>query len=297
MDLEIEKYVKKQTQLQEQIEKLFAEKKILQDQISVLNECLSLEKVNRKISELENKQKILTSLESMVNNLRTDIKPLEYLKQVLQRQLMVSTLPTNDLNIEERKYSENSICAIETLDSLSDSNSEESIMVLSDYDVISDEEDFNDAEKPVENKVMYDEALQMASSVYLTLVEHPFPNIGSTQPLMNNSDLQKDIECPVQSNSINPISLMNTSIESEKLLDLYDVVDKQDLLNGNENVCLLFYLLYPLLYFYNIFIVFCELVFCIYLVYMVFRIKEKSNRHLIKNICHVNIISNLVILE
>ncbi|XP_060862673.1 uncharacterized protein LOC132939499 [Metopolophium dirhodum] len=242
MDLEIEKYAKKQIQLQEQIKELFAEKKMLQDQICVLNECLSLEKVNRKISDLENKQKILTSLESMVNNLRTDIKPLDYLKQVLQRQLMVSTIPNNDLNIEERKCSESSlltpssICAIETLDSLSDVSSEESIMILSDYDVVSDEEVLNNSEKPVENKVMYDEALQMASSVHLTLVDHLNPNIGSIESIINNQ--VKDNNCCVQSNSKSTISSMNTNSKSEQLLDLYDVVNELDLLNcnGNENI-------------------------------------------------------------
>ncbi|XP_022179544.1 uncharacterized protein LOC111040098 isoform X2 [Myzus persicae] len=244
MDFVIEKYVKKQIQLQKQIEELFAEKKMLQDQICVLNECLSLEKVNRKISDLENKQKILTSLESMVNNLRTDIKPLEYLKQVLQRQLMVSTLPNNDLNIEDRKCSEsslltsNSICAIETLDSLSDVSSEESIMILSDYDVVSDEELLNYSEKPVENKVMYDEALLMASSVHLSLVDHLIPNIGSIESLMNNSDQVKDNNCCIQSSSKSTVLSMNTSSKSEQLLDLYDVVNKSDLpnCNGNENI-------------------------------------------------------------
>jgi len=256
MDLEIEKYVKKQIQLQEQIKELFAEKKMLQNQICVLNECLSLEKVNRKISELENKQKILTSLESMVNNLRTDIKPLEYLKQVLQRQLMISTLPTNDLNIEDQKYSEsslstsNSLCAIETMDSSSDVSSEDSIMILSDYDVVSDEELFNNTEKPVENKVMYEEALLMASSVHLSLVEHLIPNNDSIEPFINNSDQVKDNNCHVQSNSKNTVSLMNTSNKSEQLLELYDVVSKLDLLNCNENVCILFYLLIKLLYLY-----------------------------------------------
>ncbi|XP_026822523.1 protein PFC0760c-like [Rhopalosiphum maidis] len=241
MDLEIEKYVRKQIQLQEQIKELFAEKKMLQNQICVLNECLSLEKVNRKISELENKQKILTSLESMVNNLRTDIKPLEYLKQVLQRQLMVSTLPTNDLNMEEQKYSEsslstsNSLCAIETMDSSSDVSSEDSIMILSDYDVVSDEELFNNTEKSVENKVMYEEALLMASSVHLSLVEHLISNNDSIEPFINNSDQVKDNNCHVQSNSKNTVSLMNTSNKSEQLLELCDVVSKLNLLNCNEN--------------------------------------------------------------
>lgn len=250
MDLEIQKYAKKQVQLQEQIKELFAEKKMLQEQICVLNECLSLEKVNRKISDLENKQKILASLESMVNNLRTDIKPLDYLKQVLQRQLMVSTIPNNDLNIEEQKCSESSlltpssICAIETLDSLSDVSSEESIVILSDYDVVSDEEVLNNSEKPVENKVMYDEALQMASSVHLTLVDHLIPNISSIESIINNSDQVKDNNCCVQSNSKSTISSMNTSSKSEQLLDLYDVVNELDLLNCNGNVCILSYLLY-----------------------------------------------------
>lgn len=156
----------------------------------------------------------------------------------------------------DQKYSEsslstsNSLCAIETMDSSSDVSSEDSIMILSDYDVVSDEELFNNTEKPVENKVMYEEALLMASSVHLSLVEHLIPNNDSIEPFINNSDQVKDNNCHVQSNSKNTVSLMNTSNKSEQLLELYDVVSKLDLLNCNENVCILFYLLIKLLYLY-----------------------------------------------
>jgi len=140
-------------------------------------------------------------------------------------------------------------------------------MILSDYDVVSDEEVLNNSEKPVENKVMYDEALQMASSVHLTLVDHLIPNIGSIETIINNSDQVKDNNCCVQSNSKSTISSMNTSSKSEQLLDLYDVVNELDLLNCNGNVCILFYLLYL----YSYVIVFCinKVVFFNYLVFIV----------------------------
>lgn len=233
MDSEIEKYVKNQHQLEEQIKELFAEKKILEDKIKVLSECLSLKKVKQKISDLENKQKILTSLESILRNMQSDIKPLEYLKQLLHRELMVSTLSTNDFDTEEPKDSKtslltvNSECAIETLDSLNDISSEcsdESIIILSEYDVVSDEDDLNDnMEKPTANKVMYHEALQMASSVhslFSSKIESPI------EPVQNIIDQIKYIKC-AESNVKDTI-LMNTSCKSEQLLETYDIVNKQD---------------------------------------------------------------------
>lgn len=240
MDSEIEKYEKKQSQLSEQIEKLFVEKQKLEDKINVLNECLSLEKVKEKIFQLENKQKILTTLETMVNNLKVEIKPLDYLKQLLQRELMVSTLPTNDdcnikeqINMESSLLTVNSECAFEISDSLSNVSSEESVMVLSEYDVVSDEEDLNNTEKTVDNKVMYDEALQMASSVHLT-VEKPITNIES---ISIPNDQVKDLHF-VQSTSKDMIALINSSSKSEQLLDMYSIMNKQNFQNHKENVCI-----------------------------------------------------------
>lgn len=245
MDLELEKYVKKQRQLQKQIEELFTEKKILQNKICVLNECLSLEKVKQKISELENKQKILTSLEIMVDKLKTDIKPLDYLKQVLQRQLMVSTLSTNDLNIDEQKDPQSSMitvnsgCAIETLDSVSDISSEDSIVILSEYDVVLDEEVCENTEKSVTNKVMYNEALQMATSMHLTPVESSISNIGCLGIFPNVSDQINNTNHLVQSVSKDSVTLMNASCKSEHLLEMYDIVNEKDF----QNVCILYNIL------------------------------------------------------
>ncbi|XP_025409565.1 pre-mRNA-processing ATP-dependent RNA helicase prp11-like isoform X1 [Sipha flava] len=240
MSSEIEKYVIKQNQLQNQIDELFAEKKVLQNKIDLLNECLSFDKIKRKISELENKQKILTSLESIINNLKNEIKPLEYLKHILHRQLMVSTLTSNDLDTQEQKNSENSQltansgCAIETLDSLSDISSEDSVMVLSEYEVVSDEDVISDMEKSVSNKVMYDEALQMASSMHSSLFESLTKNTESIATLSNVSDLMQDVSC-VQPNLNDIVGTMSTSNKSEELLKMYDVVKDKNLLNCGKN--------------------------------------------------------------
>lgn len=239
MDLVIKKYVSKQNQLQEEIKVLLNDKKILQDKIKVLSECLSLKKVKQKIADLENKQKILTSLENMLDNLKSDIKPLEYLKQLLQNELMVTTLSNSDFDVEKQNNLDtslstvNSACAIETLDSLSLSDvssesSEESIIILSEYDVLSDDECLNDnTEKTPPKKVMYDEALQMASSVhslFSSTIESP---IGSILPTPNISDQTKVSNC-VKSN-FKETTLMNTSSTSEKFLKMYGIGNDEDL--------------------------------------------------------------------
>lgn len=247
MDLEVEKYVIKQSQLEKQIEELFDEKKMLQNRISILNECLSYEKVKQKIFELENKQNLLKSLESMVNQMKIEIKPLDYLKQLLQKQLMVSSLSTtnSDLNIEKTECSvssqltKNSECSIETLDSLSDVGSEGSVMVLSEYDIVSDDEISENTEKTVINKVMYDEALQMASSVHSLFTESPTPNAESIKPLTNATEQKDDINC-LLSDSQDSVALMNTSIRIKQLLEKYDAVKKKDLISCTENVSVLF---------------------------------------------------------
>jgi len=246
MDFEIGKYAKKQNELQEKIKELFAENKVLQYRMSVLSECLSLEKVKRKIFELEDKQNMLKSLESMINKLKTDVKPLEYLKHTLQQKFMANAVTNNDSitveqkDLESSDFTVNSGYAIETLDSLSDVSSEESIIILSEYDVVSDEE-VNNTETTVNNKVFYAEALQMAASVHLSLADSLTSNIGSIGLLPNEIDQIKDLNHCVQSESKDIVALMNASSKSEQLLEMYDVVNKQEILNCNENVSILFH--------------------------------------------------------
>lgn len=254
MDTEIEKYVTKQNQLEKQIEELFAERKMLRSRISILNECLSYEKIKQKICELENKQNILNSLESLVNQMRTEIKPLDYLKQLLQKQLIVSSVSTTnyDSNVEKQKNSQvttDSECAIETLDSLSDVGSEGSVMVLSEYDIVSDDEVLENTEKTITNKVVYDQALQMASSVHSLLVESSTSNTESIEPNIN--ELKDDENCCLQSDSKDSIASMDTSFKIKQLLDMYDVVKKKDLISCTENVSVLFQ--YLILYQYKMF--------------------------------------------
>lgn len=234
MDSIVKMHLKKQNQLQEQVKKLLSEKLMLQEQICVLNECLSIEKIKLKISDLEKKEKMLASMEKIINNLKADIKPLGYLKQLLQRELMVSD--ENYFNIEERKDSSssqitvNSGCAIETLDSLSDVSSDESIMVLSEYDIVSDEDIKNNSEKCVSNKVLYEEALLMASSIHSLSIESSSSEI---KPIPNKFEQIIDTDGYLQYSSIDC-----KSCKSEQLLDMFDVVNKQELLNYYENVCI-----------------------------------------------------------
>jgi len=233
MDLENEKCVRRKNQLQVQVAELFAENKILANKISVLNECLSLEKVKRKITVLENKQKMLKSFEDMVNKLKTDIIPLEYLKQLLQKQLVGSSLCTDDdYTVKEPKNTESSQLtvtkesSIEIFDVLSDDNSEESVDVLSDDDVVVlDIEDFNCT--TISKVKTMDEALMDASLVHSITRESPITSIGSIEPSPIVHSISKD-----------SFTLMSSSGMSEHLLNMFDIVNDQELLDDIEYVCI-----------------------------------------------------------
>lgn len=243
MDLEIEKYVVKQSQLEKQIEELLTEKKMLQNRINVLYDCLSIDKIRKKISDLEYKEKLLNSLEIMADQIRAEIKPLDHLKELLQKHLTISTLSTtnNDHIVEDKKCLENSQltmsseCAIETLDSCSDSGSEGSVMVLSDYDVVTDEEFPNITENALTNKVMYNEALQMASSVHSILVKSPTTNVEQIRFLPNVNDQNEEINC-IQSNTQKSDMLMDICSSAEKSLDMLSVVNKEDCLKCEKDI-------------------------------------------------------------
>lgn len=227
MDSHIEEYTVKQNQFEKQIEELLAEKKMLQNRINVLNECLSYKQIKQKIFEFETKQSILKSLEDIVNQMKTEIKPLDYLKQLLQKKLIVSSLSTsnNDLNIEKQKCLVNSElktnieCAVKTLDSLSDDGSEDGIIVLSENDIISDDEVPENIEKTITNKVLYDEVLQISSNMLSLLVESSTSNIKPTKPSPNVTKQKDDITCCLQSDSKYFVASIDTSIKIKQLDD------------------------------------------------------------------------------
>lgn len=88
-----------QNELLQQLKKLRAEKELLEKHVFVLNECLSVDELKTKISDLEKKKEMLLSLENMIGRLRAEIEPLKYLKSILENKL-INENRTNEDNSE-----------------------------------------------------------------------------------------------------------------------------------------------------------------------------------------------------
>jgi len=83
----MESELKNQNDLLQQLKSLRAEKELLEKHVFVLNECLSVEELKAKISNLEKKKEMLGSLENVIGRLRAEIEPLKYLKSILKTKL------------------------------------------------------------------------------------------------------------------------------------------------------------------------------------------------------------------
>lgn len=80
----MESEIKNQNDLLQQLKSLRAEKELLEKHVFLLNECLSVEELKAKISNLEKKKEMLASLETVINRLKTEVEPLGYLKSILE---------------------------------------------------------------------------------------------------------------------------------------------------------------------------------------------------------------------
>lgn len=83
----MESELNNQNDLLHQLKMLRAEKELLEKHVFVLNECLSIDELKAKISCLEKKEKMLSSLEKVIERLRAEIEPLKYLKSILENKL------------------------------------------------------------------------------------------------------------------------------------------------------------------------------------------------------------------
>lgn len=91
--------LKNQNDLLQQLKTLQAEKELLEKHVFVLNECLSVEELKTKISNLEEKQEMLVRLENLIERLRTETEPLSYLKSILKNKVEME----NQINSIESK--------------------------------------------------------------------------------------------------------------------------------------------------------------------------------------------------
>lgn len=213
MDLKIKNYVEKASKLEKQIEELIDLNVKTQKTVRILSECVSIENLEKKVSELENKQRTLEKFESIVRKLRAEIQPLNFLRELLEKKRMVTTPSSVAIRVKTNLKSSvvftkpaNCTYANQALDSSSDVNSGNSIMILSEHGIHSGKEVFKETDKGAANKkVMYDEALQMATSVNSTSVDLIESN-------MNIESIRLSPNCMVQSNSKDDLPKYNGNV-------------------------------------------------------------------------------------
>lgn len=192
--------LKDQDDLQQQLKLLRAEKELLEKHVFVLNECLSVEELKIKIANIEKKKEMLISLEKLIEKLRKEIEPLTFLKSILSKKLT----DENETNIKELK-------------SFIDLNSN-TPKVDKDFSQTSE---FN-----------ISLPLQSLQTINIMAKTDSFPKqkINYDQLSMTNQT-----QNPTKSHSVSSVN-DNSIDEYMQLLDQYDVVTVQEVLNFPEDV-------------------------------------------------------------
>lgn len=88
-----------QDDLLQQLRTIRAEKELLEKNVVILNDCLSVKKLKHKISVLEKKKEMIISLQDMIRRLHSETEPLNYLKSILESKLSVEN-ETNKTGLE-----------------------------------------------------------------------------------------------------------------------------------------------------------------------------------------------------
>lgn len=192
--------LKDQEDLQQQLKLLRAEKELLEKHVFVLNECLSVEELKIKIADIEKKKEMLNSLEKLIEKLRKEIEPLTFLKSILNKKLT----DENETNIKE-------------LNSFIDLNSN------------TPKVDKGFSQTPEVNTSLPLQSLQTINNMAKT-DSFPKRKINDDELSMTNQT-----QNPNKSHSVSSVN-DNSIDEYMQLLDQYDVVTAQEVLNFPEYV-------------------------------------------------------------
>ncbi|CAI6364390.1 unnamed protein product [Macrosiphum euphorbiae] len=226
----MESELKNQNDLLEQLKSLRSEKELLEKHVFVLNECLSVEELKTKISSLEKKKEMLVSLEGVIGRLRSEIEPLKYLKSVLKTKLGdESKIQSNNIGSESVE---------ETLEARAESKLRKQINAVLKY-----HSDFeNNTQSNVGSECCID------TGFYVPKIDFKLYNDSSVDvqpksthsgnfkldiyPKLKDVNLIDAFQKPIPSKS-NSVSTVNDGSLDEcmQLLDQYDVVTDQEILN------------------------------------------------------------------
>jgi hypothetical protein len=237
----MESELKNQNDLLQQLKSLRAEKELLEKHVFVLNECLSVEELKTKISNLEKKKEMLGSLENVIERLRTEVEPLKYLKSVLKTKL-------GDENKMQSKNIGSELCIdleedakIESLKYLKTKpDVENKIQSNNIWSELSFDQEPNvpKYEKKICNNTSVDVQVEqpVGSKTFISQSVEDIPtnlvktNLSSYSKF--NNELIGTFQTPMPSKS-NSVSTVNDGSLDEciQLLDQYDIVTDQEILN------------------------------------------------------------------
>jgi len=254
----MESKLENQNDLLQQLKSLRAEKELLEKHVFVLNECLSVEELKAKISNLEKKREMLVSLEDVIGRLRGEIEPLKYLKSILKTKLDVDDkIQVNNIGselgtvleahaeIDPLKYLNTIMKTKSDVENKNQSNNigSESLTDSGFYVPKFDLKLRNDSS--VDVQLAQPEFTTFISQIAQNTSTHSGQNNLVLYPKSNNIKLIDTLQTPIPSKS-NSVSTVNDGSFDEcmQLLDQYDVVTDQEILNFPiEEVSIVLYFL------------------------------------------------------
>lgn len=239
----MESELKNQDDLLQQLKSLRAEKELLEKHVFVLNECLSVEELKTKISNLEKKKEMLVSLENVIGRLRSEIEPLKYLKSILKTKLGdENKIQSNNIGSELDEgllEAHTEIEPLKYLNTISKTKSDVENKIQSnnigsesciDMGFYVPKLDF----KLRKNSSVDVQLVQPESTTYIPQISQDTPTNSGNYNLDLYPKLNNDVnlQTPILSKS-NSVSTINDGSldDSMQLLDQYDVVTDQEILN------------------------------------------------------------------
>uniref|UniRef100_A0A2S2R0L8 ATP-dependent RNA helicase n=2 Tax=Sipha flava TaxID=143950 RepID=A0A2S2R0L8_9HEMI len=228
-----------QNDLLHQLKMLRAEKELLEKHVFVLNECLSIDELRAKISDLEKKKEMISSLEKLIAKLRAEIEPLKYLKSILENKLEFEDQKNNfrsqsciDLKPNVFKFDTNiskTSLSQMTHNIPTESIKKESVSSQKLYDVLSDTNKILSNTASVVTNNSIDECMQFLEQ-YDVVTDQEILNFSEEK---HSKTQNIDKESTLANLNIEPKASTSTNIEAEGInIEL----NNYDSLSVKENV-------------------------------------------------------------
>lgn len=195
----MESELKSKSKLLQELKVLKTEKTTLEKYVLFLIECITIEELEKKISDLEKKNKTIVLLENLMERLRAETEPINFLKKTLETKLSFENLNNQS---QLKSLNESKPC---------------------DFKLDTDDINMNFIKKLLVSKILQSQCIQNIST------DSSKSDFVSIQKLCDNlTDVVPSI--PNSISIVNDKSFYGASL----LLEKYDVVTNQEILNFSE---------------------------------------------------------------